>query len=427
MSRSGLCLLAGLAVLLVFAGSFFQLQREEASEKECLCPSLPPPEPAREETYFLRNSTDWQPLIPTPRAKIPEQAIYRPYQAPPPLDFSKVLAGALNDSEIWRLSREHCNGNGLYVYNAPNPWCDCFWGHKGSHCSHPDFRPVRNAVMFLAYGGTEFLVEIAATLQTMERHWREHNPDFDVIIFGDSDTLASKKVDLLRNATSYPVRLFETWVDLPDNQDVWNLFKARNDAAAVPSRQPECGGSMNYLHMIRFFSVLQFQHPVFREYDYILRLDSHFYSTADLPCSLFKMAANANAVYMYLRGGIDREACAVGAREVAFEYARTEQFPPNHLHYTYSPNVTAFSGTFAMFKTSFWRHAEVLRFLHVWDRSGHIYFSRTGEQVLYRVITALFVPEWATAQICDFPQLFLHRSTRFEFLPCPAQTQRCIS
>ena len=391
-----------------------------------------PPTPSIFGVYnqtFLIWNVSWQPTIPAVRSPVPSYAIWKNTMTAPMLNFEDAIhfpeKPPLSDMQIWNISQQRCGGHGLYVYNSPLPWCDCYFGWKGSRCGVEDVRPMRNAILFLAYGGGLYLEEITKNLHTIERHWRPTNPDVDIIVFVDSKTLSARNSagvplrELVVNATSYNVRYLDVWLDLPDNEQVQQLYRHDSSASSQPTKALSCESTyMNYLHMNRFFAVQMFSHPVFYEYDYILRMDSHLYTTGPVRCNIFKTAAATHAVFSYLRGGIDKEECMQGGREVSLEYAITHRFPHNHLHYTYPPNATAYSGAFTWFKTSFWRHPELQRFFYHFDKSGWIYKSRTTDQVMTMMTTALFVPEYAVTQVCCFDEVFMHNKERFHFHPC---------
>jgi hypothetical protein len=260
------------------------------------------------------------------------------------------------------------------------------------------------------------LQEIATTLKTMEEHWKPSNPQIDILIFCGEGMrpYAGDYIRRVEAATSYPVRWFDVWIDYPNNEEVRAAWKYDTAPASMPCKYVPRGNG--YMHMNRFFSVLMFSHPVFYEYDYIMRLDSHMATVRPLDCNLFRTVADANVVFAYLRPGVENEACMHGAREVALEYALSQGFAPNHLEYCYKPNATAFAGAFTWFKTSFWRHPEVQRFFHTWDQRGWIYKSRTSDQVMTRMTTALFAPAYAISQLCDFPKdALVHSGTPFPF------------
>jgi len=371
----------------------------------------------------LLHATLWTPRIPAQVITVPPYAI-SDANAPVPakLPFDKARK-SLNDSQIWELSVSRCNAHGLFVHNSAEPWCDCHAGYKGTTCAFEDTRVLKNGIVFLVYGSPQYLEEIIATLRTMETNWLPSNPGIDILIFCGPGTLSDDLRRRTEAATSYHVRWFDLWVDYPNNDEVRAAWKGDRR----PNNMP-CGyvpNSVGYMHMNRFFSVLMFSHPIFYDYDYLMRLDSHLATVKPINCDLFRTVAAANVVFAYLRPGIDNEGCMHGAREVAFEYALKQDFAPNHLRDCYAPNATAFSGTFTWFKTSFWRHPELQRFFHVFDQSGWIYKSRTTDQVMTRMTTALFVPAYAVAQLCDFdPEAFVHNGVPFPFT-CSSDL-RCI-
>jgi len=136
---------------------------------------------------------------------------------------------------------------------------------------------------------------------------------------------------------------------------------------------------INYLHMCHFYTTEIFHHPVFHDFQWILRLDADSGFDDFIPCDPFELLERKNKVFGYYKKERQGGGCADGFHEkVVSEFVNKTRTRLKHQ----VQRLDVYLGAFHIFKTSVFTSTALLRF---WDWIEYIavaYENRTGEQAV---------------------------------------------
>ena len=91
-------------------------------------------------------------------------------------------------------------------------------------------------------------------------------------------------LDDVRRSTRSQVIFQEVNFQYPKYLRPWQTVKIQCPRYRYPR-------ALNYVHMISFFSLGWFRHPILAEYEYVWRLDGDLALTKPIPCDIFQVPA----------------------------------------------------------------------------------------------------------------------------------------
>jgi len=195
-----------------------------------------------------------------------------------------------------------------------------------------------------------------------------HSKDVDAKIMADVASETKSTVVAYEIEFRYPLHKEETYKK--------NTPKA---SQCKSSYNPNKEWHINYLHMCHFYTYDIFYSPVFREFDWLFRLDADSGLDMNIPCDPFGIMEANNASFGYYKKEKQGGGCAAG-----FHGKVMKEFVPKakaSLLFPVEPN-DVFLGAFHIFKTSFFTKPSMMQFWDWVDLSSVGYETRTGEQAV---------------------------------------------
>jgi len=166
------------------------------------------------------------------------------------------------------------------------------------------------------------------------------------------------------------------------------VFKGREINSSLTS----CVGRFwpfGYVSMIRFRTVLMWNIPLLKHFDYLLSIDADA-AVVHTNVDFFKQAKDANSVIGY-HACVDDGGCLIGFWQATEKYIADNNIKPKH--WENLPRNHAFYGNFVIFEREFWTTNTGVHDYFNWiDTTGGIYFYRWAEQAFNPVAAAMFIP-----------------------------------
>jgi hypothetical protein len=241
-----------------------------------------------------------------------------------------------------------------------------------------------------------------------------HTPDVNVATLKDIAGMTKSRIIAYEVEFRYPLHKASVYEK-----------KTPTAPKCVSKFNPNKVWHINYLHMCHFFTHGVFYHPVFKEFDWLFRLDADSGFDLPIPCDPFDIMETKNAVFGYYKKEKQGGGCAGG-----LHHAVVKDFLPKtklSLKFDVKPN-DAYLGAFHIFKTSFFTQSNMMKFWDWLDLKSFSYEMRTGEQAVIPYALSLEAADDKIHQFSGYGLWHRIESNKLwrDRLNIPTQCQRTV-
>jgi len=225
--------------------------------------------------------------------------------------------------------------------------------------------------------GKDYLNLVKRSILSLERFFFPVSRYPICIMHTDDVTL--EDLDDIAASTESEIRAYPIEFSFPFHKKSSYLKQTPTAPGCISKYNPNDVWHVNYLHMCHYYTHDIFTHPVFSDFDWLLRLDADSGLGDMIPCDPFEILAEGNKVFGYYKKEKQGGRCAEGFHDkVMQEYVKKSG---RALKHPVEPN-DVYLGAFHVFKTSFFITDEVLKFWDWVDYTAVAYENRTGEQAV---------------------------------------------
>lgn len=155
-------------------------------------------------------------------------------------------------------------------------------------------------------------------------------------------------------------------------------------------------------HLGRFFSYEAYCHPIFKDYNYIWRLDADSNIMGKINYDIFQYMEDNKYIYGYMVELKEHENFRKNLSETVSAYFKQD----------IQWDGTYYYGNFEISNLDFWRSKEYSDYFKYIDKSGGIYKYRWGEQLIHYIYVQRFLKENQIHKFDDIPyrhQMFTNK------------------
>lgn len=146
-------------------------------------------------------------------------------------------------------------------------------------------------------------------------------------------------------------------------------------------------------HLGRFFSYDAYNHPVFKDYNYVWRLDADSFIMGKIDYDVFQYMEDNKIIFGYMVVLIEPEVFRKNFLETVSAYFKKD----------IKWNGECYYGNFTISNLDFWRSKEYTDYYNYIDGMGGIYKYRWGEQMLHYIAVQMFLKENQIHKFDDIP------------------------
>jgi len=232
--------------------------------------------------------------------------------------------------------------------------------------------------------GKNYIDLLQRSIVSLEKHFFPF-ARYPICVLHTAD-VDHKELFTLTSLTKSTIHAYEVRFRFPLHKQALYSSTKPTAPSCVSKFNPNEVWHINYLHMCHFYTYDVFFHPVFKDFDWIFRLDADSGLTTDIPCDPFDVLEKNRKVFGYYKKEKQGGGCADGFHDLVMrEYL---QKYGGVLKHAVEPN-DVYLGAFHVFKTSFFRSPELLEFWSWIDHTSVAYENRTGEQAVIPYALAL--------------------------------------
>lgn len=236
--------------------------------------------------------------------------------------------------------------------------------------------------------GKNYMKLISKSIASLENYFFT-TVRYPVCIIHTSDVSRSE-LNYISKQTKSKVFTYEIEFSYPLHKMSKYNKKTPTAPKCVSSFNPNKVWNVNYLHMCHFFSSTVFYHPVFKDFDWIIRLDADSGLNLPIPCDPISVMKNTGSIFGYYKKEKQGGGCAEGLHSAIIN----DFLPKTNMKFNFDVKKNdVYLGAFHIFKTSEFIKPKIKKFWEWLDLKSFSYEMRTGEQAVIPYALSLITSE----------------------------------
>lgn len=244
----------------------------------------------------------------------------------------------------------------------------------------------KNAVVYLVRSDVSSISELNKSLYSLYSYLTATITNTDLIIFHESDFGILRHGIDFRSDIFAKVKFSEVDLGIPPEtlKKFGNKIKEffpHPTHGTGPIAYGHPGFSVGYRSMCRFFSGSIYHHPILKEYEYYLRLDTDSRFEDGPNMSLFDWARSEKIDYAYIASAvqIDNSKVVRGLKRNVLKYMFGKFVWRGVINSLFIPKGKMFYTNFELGRTDFFKSDAWEDFFRFLDESGGFYLHRWGD------------------------------------------------
>lgn len=241
---------------------------------------------------------------------------------------------------------------------------------------------VKGAIVYLLKNSSKDIKLIKQSLNLLDINFNI-NYKYPVIIFHED--LTEKSMQEIRKSSNSKIIFEQVHFEIPsyvDKNSVPEYLYADGYRYGIGCR-----------HLGRFFSYDAYNHPIFKDYNYVWRLDADSFIMGKIDYDVFQYMEDNKYIFGYMVAILEHENFRKNFSETVSAYFKKDIQWDGKCYY----------GNFSISNLDFWRSKEYTNFYNYIDKGGWIYKYRWGEQMLHYIAVQMFLKESQIHKFDDIP------------------------
>lgn len=240
----------------------------------------------------------------------------------------------------------------------------------------------KGAIVYLLKNSSKDVNNIKQSLNLLDINFNDIYK-YPVVIFHED--LTEKRMQEIRKSSNSKIIFEQVHFEIPsyvDKKSVPEYLYADGYRFGIGCR-----------HLGRFFSYDAYNHPVFKDYNYVWRLDADSFMMGKINYDVFQYMEDNKIIFGYMVVLIEHEEFRKNFAETVSAYFKKDIKWNGEYYY----------GNFSISNLDFWRSKEYTDYYNYIDRMGGIYKYRWGEQMLHYIAVQMFLKENQIHRFDDIP------------------------
>jgi len=236
--------------------------------------------------------------------------------------------------------------------------------------------------------GKNYVKLISKSIASLEKYFFT-TVRYPICIIHTPDIIQSDLNDISKQTKS-EIFAYEIDFSYPLHKKATYNRKTPTAPKCVSRYNPNKEWNINYLHMCHFFTSTVFHHPVFKDFDWIIRLDADSGLDLPIPCDPISIMETTGSIFGYYKKEKQGGGCAKGLHTAI----KNDFLPKTKMALNFNVKANdVYLGAFHIFKTSEFIKPNIMKFWDWLDLKSFSYEMRTGEQAVMPYALALMTSE----------------------------------